>query len=74
MFIAPNYTTKNFDKSPDNNITVTKNHNSDIGTGYGTGGGAAVNNSGNPTGSGGGFYNGGNITLLYKPQRFLHRR
>ncbi len=34
-----------------------------IGTGYGTSGGAAVNNSGNPTGSGVGFYNGGNITI-----------
>ncbi|MBR2735247.1 MAG: hypothetical protein IKE05_03550, partial [Clostridia bacterium] len=34
-----------------------------IGTGYGTSGGAAVNNSGNPTGSGVGFYSGGNITI-----------
>lgn len=34
-----------------------------IGTGYGTSGGAAVNNSGNPTGSGVGFYNAGNITI-----------
>ena len=34
-----------------------------IGSGYGTSGGAAVNNSGNPTGSGVGFYNGGNINI-----------
>lgn len=34
-----------------------------IGTGYGTSGGASVDNSGNPTGSGVGFYNGGNITI-----------